>query len=87
MPDKPRALHRILIGAALLGAALVAPATALAQSTASDGTVPASFNGPCAATATISCTGATVNHTPSGGVYSAPLSGSASYTGSISVPA
>jgi hypothetical protein len=73
--------------AIFLAAALLAPTGALAQSSASDDTVPASFSGPCTAHATISSSGATVNPAASGGVYSAPISGSATYTGGIAVPA
>lgn len=61
--------------------------TAHAQPTGSDGTVPANLNGPCEVFATISGSGATVDPAASGGVYTVPIDGSASYNGSIAVPA
>lgn len=69
---------------ALIGASL---SVASAQGSASDGTVPVDFNGPCTVSATILETGAVIDPRESGGVYSAPLQGSASYEGSIAVAA
>jgi hypothetical protein len=58
-----------------------------AQAAGSDGSVPARLTGPCQVSATIAGTGTTIDPSQSGGVYTVPLSGSASYAGSIAVPA
>lgn len=73
--------------AILLAACFVVSGTAVAyaQPSGSDGTVPPNLEGPCNVTATISETGTNIDPSASGGVYSAPLSGSASYNGSIAV--
>jgi hypothetical protein len=76
----------IVVGVVLIGV-LASTGVVHAQPTASDGTVAADLDGPCTATATINETGATVDPSASGGVYTAPFEGSASYTGSIAVPA
>lgn len=69
---------------ALVGASV---STVSAQGASSDGTVPVDFSGPCTVSAIILETGAAIDPTASGGVYTAPLQGSASYEGSIAVAA
>jgi len=73
--------------ATLLATCFVVFGTAVAQAqpTGSDGTVAPNLDGPCTVSATINETGTTIDPAASGGVYSAPLSGSASYNGAIDV--
>ncbi len=71
---------------ATLVALVLTPAVVLAQSAGSDGTVPPHFEGPCQLSATIVENGAAIDPAASGGVYTAPMSGSATYSGSIAVP-
>lgn len=78
-----------LAALALLGgiflAGVLGLATATAQGgTASDNTVPPKFTGGCTASASIAGYGS-VDPAASGGVYTVPKSGSASYTGSVPV--
>jgi len=78
-----------LAAPALLGgiflAGVLGLATATAQGgTASDNTVPPKFTGGCTASASIAGYGS-VDPAASGGVYTVPKSGSASYTGSVPV--
>ena len=72
---------------AVMVSAAASLSVASAQGSASDGSVPSDFNGPCTLSATISETGAAIDPVASGGVYTAPLTGSASYDGSINVAA
>ena len=72
---------------ALAALAAVSVSSVSAQGTASDGTVAPDFNGPCTVSATIVETGVAIDPKASGGVYTAPLQGSASYEGSIAVAA
>lgn len=72
---------------ALFAAVVASVSSASAQGTASDGSVAADFNGPCTVSATILGTGVAIDPSASGGVYTAPLQGSASYEGSIAVAA
>jgi hypothetical protein len=67
--------------------ALAVVGVASAQAAGSDGSVAARLTGPCQVTATIVGTGTTIDPSSSGGVYTVPLSGSATYSGSIAVPA
>ena len=72
-----------LIGLAMLLAAVAWTETARAQ-TASDGSVASDLTGPCTVQATIPGVG-TVDPSASGGVYTVPHSGSASYDATIAV--
>ncbi len=72
---------------ALFAVVVASVSSVSAQGTASDGSVAADFNGPCTVSATILETGAAIDPSASGGVYTAPLQGSASYEGSIAVAA
>jgi hypothetical protein len=73
------------LGAGLLSLAIVQ--VAVAQTSGSDGTVSPNLSGPCQVMATIAENGTVIDPSASGGVYTAPVSGSASYNGSIGVPA
>ena len=69
----------------ILFAGILSLAIASAQgATASDNTVPPKFTGGCTASASIAGYG-TIDPAASGGVYTVPKSGSASYTGSVPV--
>ncbi len=70
--------------AAVLAAVLPLGAALGQDGSASDESVPASFNGSCTASAVIAGYG-TVDPKTSGGVYTVPKSGSASYTGTVAV--
>jgi len=63
--------------ALVIALASLAPSTALAQSVGGDHTVAANLDGPCTATATLD-SGEFIDPSESGGVYTAPHSGSAS---------
>ena len=84
----PALKSRLLVAVPALGVLSVASLSAVsAQGSASDGTVAADFSGPCTVSAVILETGAAIDPVASGGVYSAPLQGSASYEGSIAAAA
>lgn len=73
---------------AVMASAVASLSVASAQGPSSDGTVAPDFSGPpCTVSATIEGTGAVIDPAASGGVYTAPLEGSASYVGSIAVAA
>ena len=82
-----KALARIAAAALAAGALAALSTLAVVQAqggSASDNSVPPDFSGPCTATANIAGYGS-VDPAASGGVYTVPKSGAASYTGSIAV--
>lgn len=81
----PSLVGRGIVLGAILAAGAFGAATVHAQGgSASDGSVPPDLTGGCTATGNIEGYG-TVDPASSGGVYTVPKSGSASYTGSVPV--
>lgn len=82
--DRVRLGRGIILGGVLAVGILGATAVRAQDGSASDNTVPADLTGGCTATGNIAGYGV-VDPASSGGVYTVPKSGSASYSGSVPV--